>query len=72
MLSDPQQQLIGALGLTNPDEPGLALHAIFIVDERGAIFYRKVARRRAYADELLDALDYRAGTYRPRAAPPGP
>lgn len=32
----------------------------------GKVFYRKVAPRRAYSDELLDALDYHAGTYRPK------
>src|SRR5262245_17764831 len=69
MLSDPQQRIIGKFGLINEDEPELSLHAIFIIDENGKIFYRKVARRRAYSDELIDALDYRAGTYKPPAPP---
>lgn len=70
LLSDPQQRVIGRFGLINPDERELSLHAIYIVDERGEVFYRKVARRRAYSDELLDALDYHAGTYRPGQPPP--
>lgn len=59
MASDPDLQLIGALDLVNPDEPGLALHAAFIVDEAGIVFYRKIARRRVQPAELLDAIDYR-------------
>jgi hypothetical protein len=58
--------VIGQFGLINPDERELSLHAIYIVDKDGKVFYRKVARRRAYSDELLDALDYHAGTYRPK------
>lgn len=61
--------MIGQFGLINSDRPELSLHAIYIVDRAGKVFYRKVARRRAYADELLDALDYHAGTYRPPPAP---
>lgn len=69
MLSDPQQRIIGKFGLINEDEPELSLHAIYIVDGAGKVFYRKVARRRAYSDELIDALDYRAGSYRPKPGP---
>lgn len=62
--------MIGGFGLVNEDRPELSLHAIYIIDRDGKIFYRKVARRRAYSNELLDALDYHAGTYRPpRPAP---
>lgn len=70
LLSDPQQRIIGSFGLVNPDQPELSLHAIYIVDPAGEVFYRKVARRRAYSDELLDALDYRAGTYRRKSVAP--
>jgi peroxiredoxin len=71
LLSDPEQRIIGAFGLVNPDQPDLSLHAIYIVDSDGKVFYRKIGRRRAYSDELIDALDYRAGKYRkPVAAPP--
>lgn len=73
MLADPDQRIIGQFGLINEDQTELSLHAIYIVDESGKVFYRKVARRRAYSDELLDALDYQAGTYRPRVkAKPAP
>lgn len=72
LVSDPQQVVIAQLGLVNEDQPELSLHAIFIVDREGKVFYRKVARRRAYSNELLDALDYHAGTYRPRAPQPKP
>lgn len=64
LVSDPEQRVIGGYGLVNPDQPELSLHAIFIIDADGEVFYRKIARRRAYSDELLDALDYHAGTYR--------
>jgi len=70
LLSDPAEKVIGAFGLINPDRPELSLHAIYIVDGDGKVFYRKVGRRRAYSDELLDALDYRAGTFVRRQKPP--
>lgn len=69
LLSDPTQRVIDGFGLVNTDAPELSLHAIYIIDGDGKVFYRKVARRRAYSDELLDALDYHAGTYRPRTQP---
>jgi len=56
--------VIDGFGLVNEDRPELSLHAIYIIDPDGKIFYRKIARRRAYSNELLDALDYRTGTYR--------
>ncbi len=70
LMSDPEQRIIGAFGLINSDQPELSLHAIYIVDGDGKVFYRKVGRRRAYSDELLDALDYHAGTYRPKPRAP--
>ena len=33
---------------------------LYLLDRDGAIFYRKVARRRAYSPEFLDAIDYHA------------
>lgn len=62
--------MIGQFGLINTDRPELSLHAIYIIDSDGVVFYRKVARRRAYADELFAALDYHAGTYRRPKPPP--
>lgn len=72
LASDPQQEIIGSFGIANVDVPELSLHAIYIVDEDGKVFYRKVARRRAYSQEFLDAIDYHYGYGRwgrlPRAA----
>jgi len=64
LISDPEQRVIGQFGLINTDRTELSLHAIYIIDPDGKVFYRKVARRRAYSNELLDALDYHAGKYR--------
>lgn len=58
LATDPEQQIIGRFGISNPDTPELALHAVYIVDEEGKVFYRKVARRRPYSQEFLDAIDY--------------
>lgn len=66
MASDPELAIIRRFGLENPDVPELSLHAVYIVDEQGKVFYRKVARRRAYSREFLDAIDYRYGRW-PRA-----
>ena len=61
MVSDPDQKVIGGWGLQNPDVKDLALHAVYILDKDGKIFYRKIARRRAYSKELLAAIDYHYG-----------
>jgi mycoredoxin-dependent peroxiredoxin len=58
MVSDPELDVIGKWGLENTDVGNLSLHAVFILDEAGKIFYRKVARRRPYSPEFLDAIDY--------------
>lgn len=58
LASDPELRVIRGFGLENPDVEDLSLHAIYIVDRDGKIFYRKVARRRAYSPELIDAIDY--------------
>lgn len=63
LASDPQQVIIEDFDLVNPDVPELALHAVYIVDEQGKVFYRKIARRRAYSREFLDAIDYRYGRW---------
>jgi peroxiredoxin len=72
LLADPEQRVIGKFGLINEDRPELSLHAIYIIDSHGKVFYRKVARRRAYANELLDAIDYHQGRYRRPVAKSGP
>ncbi len=69
LASDPDKRVIGALDLINPDVPDLALHAVFIVDEDGKVFYRKIARRRAHSPEFLDAIDYHYGRGRFASAP---
>lgn len=63
LASDPEMKLIKEFGLVNPDVPELALHAVYIVDEQGKVFYRKIARRRAYSPEFLDAIDYHYGRW---------
>lgn len=70
LASDPEQKIIASFGIANPDMPELALHAVYIIDETGKVFYRKVARRRPYSREFLDAIDYRYGRW-PRAAAGG-
>lgn len=68
LASDSEQRIIAAWGLQNPDVPELSLHAIVIIDAQGKVFYRKIARRRAYPPELLDAIDFHAGRWSPAAA----
>lgn len=63
LATDPQQEIILRFGISNPDQPELALHAVYIVDEDGKVFYRKVARRRPYSPEFLDAIDYHYGRW---------
>jgi len=46
--------------LENTDVGDLSLHAVYLLDPDGTIFYRKIARRRAYPPEFLDAIDYHA------------
>ena len=70
LLSDPEMQVIRDFGLVNEDVGDLALHAVFILDEEGQVFYRKVARRRAYASELLAAIDYHYAAPEPAAPAP--
>ncbi len=61
--SDPQQDLVKAFGVQNPDTRELAIHAVYIVDKDGSVFYRKVGRRRPVSQELLDAVDAHRGDY---------
>ena len=56
--SDPDLSVIRACGLENADVDDLSLHAVYILDTDGTIFYRKIARRRAYPPEFLDAIDF--------------
>ncbi|NKB99191.1 MAG: redoxin domain-containing protein [Pseudomonadales bacterium] len=61
--SDPEQSVVKAFRVQNPDTQELALHAVYILDQDGRIFYRKVARRRPVSNELIDAVDAHLGTY---------
>lgn len=61
LLSDPGLSVIRSFGLENPDVEELALHAVYITQSDGTILYRKVARRRPYSQELLDAIDHHQG-----------
>ncbi len=61
--SDPQQAVVKAFGVQNPDTRELAIHAVYIVAADGEIFYRKVGRRRPVSAELIDAIDSFRGVY---------
>jgi len=61
--SDPEQAVVKAFGVQNPDTRELAIHAAYIVDDNGKIFYRKVSRRRPLSEELIDAIDSYRGDY---------
>ena len=61
--SDPQQSVVKAFGVQNPDTRELAIHAVYIVAGNGEIFYRKVGRRRPVSAELIDAIDAYQGMY---------
>lgn len=63
LASDPDQDIVRAFAVQNPDTRELALHAVYIIDRQGRIFYRKVARRRPVSAELIDAIDAYQGTY---------
>ena len=63
MGSDPAQTVVKKFGVQNPDTEELALHAVYIVDQQGQVFYRKVGRRRPISEELLDAIDSFNGEY---------
>jgi hypothetical protein len=63
VLSDPDQKVIGAFRVQNPDTRELAIHAVYILDADGTIFYRKVGRRRPVSRELIDAIDAYRGEY---------
>jgi hypothetical protein len=61
--SDPDQRVIQAFRVQNPDTRELAIHAVYIVDGDGVIFYRKVGLRRPVSQELIDAIDAFRGEY---------
>lgn len=61
--SDPQQIVVRAFGVQNPDTRELAIHAVYLVGTDGKVFYRKVGRRRPVSKELIDAVDAFRGVY---------
>jgi peroxiredoxin len=61
LASDPEQSVIeGQYHIQNPDSPNLAIHAVYLLEPDGTIFYRKIGRRRPKTKELLYALDRKA------------
>jgi peroxiredoxin len=61
LAGDPALEVIRGWHIENEEVGDLSFHAVFVVDTDGKIFYRKVGRRRALSDELLDAVDYHYG-----------
>ncbi|MEM8766376.1 MAG: redoxin domain-containing protein [Pseudomonadota bacterium] len=61
--SDPEQSVIQAYQVQNPDTRELAIHAVYIIASDGEIYYRKVGRRRPVSQELIDAIDAHRGDY---------
>ena len=63
LAGDADQAVVKSFGVQNPETQELALHAVYIVDRSGKIYYRKVGRRRPISEELLDAIDASRGLY---------
>ncbi len=63
LVSDSAQNVIRAYKVQNPTTKELALHAVYLIDTNGRVFYRKVARRRPTSEELIDATDAFRGVY---------
>ncbi|MEM7099371.1 MAG: redoxin domain-containing protein [Pseudomonadota bacterium] len=63
LASDPDQSVVKAFRVQNPDTQELALHAVYILSTEGRVVYRKVARRRPVSAELIDAIDAHLGTF---------
>ncbi len=61
--SDADQGVQKAFGVQNPATKALALHAVYILNEKRQVIYRKVASRRPRSQELLDAIDFYRGVY---------
>ncbi len=63
LASDPNQRVIQLFGVQNPDTRELALHAVYIINPAGEVYYRKVGLRRPLSAELIDAVDAYHGVY---------
>ena len=67
---DPKHRIIEDMfHLRNPQQPTLPMHAIYLLDRQGKIYYGKVGRRRPYSKEFITAIDYHRGKLAKPAAP---
>ena len=62
MAVDVELRFIESIKLRHPERRA-ALHAIYLTDKNGKIFYAKVGGRRPAVQELLDAIDYQRGDW---------
>lgn len=73
MLSDPDMKVIEDLfHIRNPREPELAIHAVYLLDRDGRVYYRKVGRARPYSREFLTAIDWHKAHPGRKPATPAP
>ena len=73
MLSDPGMKVIDQqFHIRNPREPELAIHAVYLLDREGRVYYRKVGRRRPLSPEFIAAVDWHLAHPRAPAAKPSP
>lgn len=63
LASDSNQAVINAFNIQNAETKELAQHAVYLLDTKGRVFYRKVAGRRPVSAELIDAVDAYRGEY---------
>jgi peroxiredoxin len=66
MAVDVELNFIKRVRLEHP-ERAVAIHAIYMIDQKGKIFYAKVGGRRPTPQELLDAIDYHKGNWPPKS-----
>jgi len=64
MAVDVELNFIKRIRLEHPERE-VAIHAIYMLDPDGKIFYAKVGGRRPTPQELLDAIDYHKGNWPP-------
>ena len=66
MAVDVELNFIKRVRLEHPERE-VAIHAIYMLDQDGKIFYAKVGGRRPTPQELLDAIDYHKGNWPPKS-----
>jgi peroxiredoxin len=60
---DPKHRVIeGVFHVRNPRETDLPMHAVYLLDQKGRIYYGKVGRARPYSKEFLTAIDWQRKT----------